>query len=483
MTACPPKKGPDPRRMGSGLREETKRCARRNPLTTSSAATATVASAATVLATRIPWARVAAGLLPGAAAAKTAATAARLSAAAAKLPRGFLSRSHLPRRLSPFAATAELTHRFLARRHLPGRFPTIATTAELAGRFLPRSHLSRRFSPFATASEWAHGFLSRSHVSGRPTTLAAAKSARKFLPWRYLPRRLRPFAAAAEPAWKVRTPVHFPRRVLTRLHARLSILGSRPLSHYRLRRPDRPSARIAKSLPAAVRRRLIPRCFLAVYFPARLRHPVRTGIPIDTSLDSRRAARRLTAWIAESPPTVDATLLTPVRRLCPDSLVDAALTTETLLHRALLLHERRSPHRCRTLLSDKRPGILPRVSRAVSCLAIRKTKVRAAWRDRHLATDQTRFSHLIARVPRHPIETATPEIALCHARDTIAHACISVSVVYVYVRNVNVSIESAAIKSASPPTIARFKRCQRHPADVAEAEPHSAATSKSKEGN
>src|SRR5437870_11614899 len=108
--------------------------------------------------------------------------------------------------------------------------------------------------------------------------------------------------------------------------------------------------------------------------------------------------------------------------------------------------------------------------------------MRAVRSDGHLAAYEAGFLDLIARESSDIVEAASPEISFRHSRDPIPYARISIVIRYIYVRNIDATVEAApAIISAPPPAIEWLTRRKRHPSDVPKAEAKAAATAKPRE--
>jgi hypothetical protein len=157
----------------------------------------------------------------------------------------------------------------------------------------------------------------------------------------------------------------------------------------------------------------------------------------------------------------------PVRRSA------ARHVATTLLERLPLLLERHSLDRIRPRL--RKESRISAALRNVSDAAVGKLQVAARRRDRHLPADESRFAHLIAREPRDITEPAAMEIVVPNPGYSVTEARIPVYVCDIYISNVNVSVESAAVIAAPPPRVEGLIRRERHPTDIAKAEPDTPA--------
>jgi hypothetical protein len=105
------------------------------------------------------------------------------------------------------------------------------------------------------------------------------------------------------------------------------------------------------------------------------------------------------------------------------------------------------------LLMGEEPRILSS-ARNHRGLAIRKSLVGGTAPEGHLPTDGAHVVDPVSAGARDVVEAAVLEIVATHGRDSVTEARVSIGINYVYVGNIDVSIEAAiAIVPPTPPGV------------------------------
>src|SRR5262249_23755293 len=123
-------------------------------------------------------------------------------------------------------------------------------------------------------------------------------------------------------------------------------------------------------------------------------------------------------------------------------------------------------------------------ARDVPHIAVGEPQIGIRRCERHLPANHAGVSDLLAGNMRHTLEASAAEVALGNTGYPISNTGISIDIRYIYIRYINVSVNSpVAITPAPPPPIKEFVRPKRPPPDMPNPTPPAAPAAESKKSN